>query len=105
MIVFNHGFIEPWVYRSTERYIAYVDGFARSGYIVFRSDYRGHGSSEGVARGAYGSPDYTIDVLNAVAALKAYPDADAERIGMWAIRWAAISPCALWLSIPISKPA
>lgn len=83
VIVFNHGFIEPSVYRSTERYIAYVDGFARSGYIVFRPDYRGHGSSEGVARGAYGSPDYTVDVLNAVAALKAYPEADAARIGMW----------------------
>ncbi len=83
VIVFNHGYIEPSVYRSTERYIAYVDGFARSGYIVFRPDYRGHGSSEGVARGAYGNPGYTIDVLNAVAALKAYPDADANRIGMW----------------------
>lgn len=83
VIIFNHGFIEPEVYRSTERYIAYVDGFARSGYIVFRPDYRGHDRSEGVARGAYGRPDYTIDVLNATAALKAYPDADANRVGMW----------------------
>jgi uncharacterized protein len=83
VIVFNHGFIEPEVYRTTERYIAYVDGFARSGYIVFRPDYRGHGSSEGEARGAYGRPDYTIDVLNAVVALKAFPDADPQRIGMW----------------------
>jgi dipeptidyl aminopeptidase/acylaminoacyl peptidase len=83
VIVFNHGYIEPSVYRTTERYIAYVDGFARSGYIVFRPDYRGHGSSEGEARGAYGRPDYTVDVLNAVAALKAYPDADANRLGMW----------------------
>jgi dipeptidyl aminopeptidase/acylaminoacyl peptidase len=83
VIIFNHGFIEPEVYRATERYIAYVDGFARSGYIVFRPDYRGHDRSEGVARGAYGRPDYTIDVLNATAALKAYPDADPDRIGMW----------------------
>ncbi len=83
VIVFNHGYIPPAAYRTTERYIAYVDGFARSGYIVFRPDYRGHGNSEGEARGAYGSPDYTIDVLNAVAALKAHPDADPGRIGMW----------------------
>jgi dipeptidyl aminopeptidase/acylaminoacyl peptidase len=82
-IVFNHGFIPPDQYRTTERYVAYVDWLARSGYIVFRSDYRGHGDSEGEARGGYGSPDYTVDVLNAVAALKQFPDADPNRIGMW----------------------
>jgi dipeptidyl aminopeptidase/acylaminoacyl peptidase len=83
VIIFNHGYIPPAQYRTTERYIAYVDGFARNGYIVFRSDYRGHGSSEGEASGGYGSPDYTIDVLNAVTSMKNYPEADPERIGMW----------------------
>jgi dienelactone hydrolase len=83
VIVFNHGFIPPAVYRTTERYIAYVDWLARSGYIVLRSDYRGHDQSEGEARGAYGAPDYTVDVLNAVAAMEKYPDADPKRIGMW----------------------
>ncbi len=83
VIVFNHGFIPPAQYRTTERYVAYGDAFARNGYIVFRSDYRGHGNSEGEATGGYGSPAYTIDVLNAVAAIKTYPDADPERIGMW----------------------
>jgi dipeptidyl aminopeptidase/acylaminoacyl peptidase len=83
VIIFNHGFIPPEVYRTTERYVAYVDNLARSGYIVFRSDYRGHDRSEGEARGAYGAPDYTVDVLNAVAAMKRYPAANPERIGMW----------------------
>jgi len=83
VIIFNHGYIPPDVYRTTERYVAYVDGFARNGYIVFRPDYRGHAFSEGEARGAYGYPDYTIDVLNATAALKNYPAADPNRIGMW----------------------
>lgn len=83
VIIFNHGYIPPEVYQTTERYVAYVDGFARSGYIVFRPDYRGHANSEGEARGAYGRPDYVIDVLNALAALKAHPDADPNRIGMW----------------------
>jgi len=83
VIIFNHGYIPPDVYRTTERYVAYVDLIARSGYIVFRSDYRGHDRSEGIARGAYSNPDYTIDVLNAVASMKIYPDADANRIGMW----------------------
>ncbi len=83
VIVFNHGYIPPSQYRTAERYVAYVDAFARNGYIVFRPDYRGHGNSEGEARGGYGAPDYTIDVLNAVASIKRYPDADPNRIGMW----------------------
>lgn len=82
-IIFNHGYIPPEVYRSTERYIAYTDGFARNGYVVFRPDYRGHGFSEGEARGAYSSPNYTIDVLNALAAVKQHPAVDTGRIGMW----------------------
>jgi len=40
VIMFNHGYIEPEKYRSTERYMDYVDYFAKNGYIVFRSDYR-----------------------------------------------------------------
>jgi dipeptidyl aminopeptidase/acylaminoacyl peptidase len=82
-IVFNHGYIPPEAYRSTERYIAYVDGLARSGYIVYRIDYRGHDRSDGDATGAYGDPGYIVDVLNAVSALKSFPQADAQRIGMW----------------------
>jgi uncharacterized protein len=82
-IIFNHGFIPPAQYRTTERYVAYVDAIARSGYIVFKSDYRGHGSSEGTPEGGYGTPGYTDDVLNALASVKAYKDADPNRIGMW----------------------
>jgi dipeptidyl aminopeptidase/acylaminoacyl peptidase len=83
VIIFNHGYIPPDIYRSTERYKHYVEGFAQNGYIVFRSDYRGHGNSEGDAVGAYSSPAYTIDVLNGLEAVKSYPDADPQRIGMW----------------------
>lgn len=82
-IVFNHGYISPEVYRSTERYIAYVDSLARSGYIVYRIDYRGHDRSDGEATGAYGHPGYLVDVLNAVASLQAFPQVDPDRIGMW----------------------
>jgi dipeptidyl aminopeptidase/acylaminoacyl peptidase len=82
-IVFNHGYIPPDVYRTTERYIAYVDRIASAGYIVYRIDYRGHDRSEGEASGAYGSPGYTIDVLNAVASLKRHPQVNPEKIGMW----------------------
>ncbi len=82
-IVFNHGYIPPDVYRTTERYIAYVDRLASSGYIVFRIDYRGHDQSEGEATGAYGHPGYQIDVMNAVAAIKNYREVNPDKIGMW----------------------
>jgi dipeptidyl aminopeptidase/acylaminoacyl peptidase len=82
-IVFNHGYIPPDVYRTTERYIAYVDSLASHGYIVFRIDYRGHDRSEGSATGAYGNPGYTIDVLNALASVRQFSQADPKRIGMW----------------------
>jgi uncharacterized protein len=83
VIIFNHGYIPPAQYRTTERYVAYQDGFARNGYVTFKPDYRGHGSSEGSPSGAYGSPGYTADVLNALASLARYPDADPQRMGMW----------------------
>ena len=82
-IVFNHGYIPPDVYRTTERYIAYVDEIAKSGYVVFRIDYRGHDASEGEPTGAYGDPGYQIDVLNAVASIKQLPDVNPDKIGMW----------------------
>ncbi len=82
-IVFNHGYIPPDVYRTTERYIAYVDEIAKAGYIVFRIDYRGHDASEGEATGAYGNPGYAIDVMNAVASIKKLPEVNPDKIGMW----------------------
>jgi dipeptidyl aminopeptidase/acylaminoacyl peptidase len=82
-IIFNHGFIPPNIYRTTERYVAYVDAIARSGYVVFKPDYRGHGNSEGEATGGYASPAYTVDVLNALASVKKLPEVDPNRIGMW----------------------
>ena len=82
-IVFNHGYIPPTQYRTTERYIAYVDWLARSGYVVFRIDYRGNDQSEGKPTGAYGDPGYTVDVLNAVASIKRYSQVNPQKIGMW----------------------
>lgn len=91
VIIFNHGYIPPEVYKTTERYTAYVDAFARDGYIVFKPDYRGNGSSEGKPEGAYYSPAYATDVLNALSSVKQLTDpvskkgliADPNRIGMW----------------------
>lgn len=85
VIVFNHGYIPPAEYRTTERYTAYVDTIARHGYIVFKPDYRGFGNSAGgsVVGGGYGTPGYTVEVLNAITSLKANENADPNRIGIW----------------------
>ncbi|MFC4425143.1 alpha/beta hydrolase family protein [Deinococcus navajonensis] len=82
-IVFNHGYIPPNEYRTTERYVAYQDAFARSGFVTLKSDYRGHGASEGEALGAYYTPGYTTDVMNALGSLKQDKRVNAARIGMW----------------------
>ena len=76
-IVFNHGYIPPDVYRTTERYAAYVNYLARSGFVVFKIDYRGHGNSEGYPSGSYFSPGYTID---SIAALKSLQMLDSKVI-------------------------
>lgn len=83
VIIFNHGYIPPQIYQTTEEYQPHIDTYARHEYIVLRPDYRGHGNSEGEARGAYGWPDYTVDVLNALASIKRFAEADANRVGMW----------------------
>lgn len=83
VIIFNHGYIPPKEYQTTERYLAYTDAFSRNGYIVLKPDLRGHGDSEGQAVGGYGSNAYTIDVLNAVSSIKKYKDANQSKIGMW----------------------
>ncbi|MFW8625709.1 alpha/beta hydrolase family protein [Deinococcus sp. ME38] len=82
-IVFNHGYIPPAEYRTTERYVAYQDAFARAGFVTLKSDYRGHGSSEGEARGGYNDPGYTVDVLNAAASLRRDPRVNPDRLGLW----------------------
>ncbi len=83
VIIFNHGYIAPEAYKTTERYVAYVDALARSGYIVFKPDYRGHGNSEGQPEGAYYSPAYATDVLNALSSVKKYKSANPSKIAMW----------------------
>lgn len=83
VIVLNHGYIIPGRYTPDGNYVAYSDAFARAGYIVFKPDYRGNGNSEGEPTGAYFSPDYIIDDLNAISSIKKYKDVNPSKIGVW----------------------
>jgi uncharacterized protein len=82
-IIFVHGYIPPPQYETTDNYEAYVDYLARSGFVVFKIDLRGHGDSEGEATGAYYSSDYIVDTLNARAALQTTDFVDPTAIGFW----------------------
>jgi len=82
-IVFNHGYIPPTQYVTTESYVAYVDYLARNGFVVFKIDYRGNGNSQGDASGSYFSSAYTIDAISALKSLQKFEKVNPKRIGMW----------------------
>ncbi len=82
-IVFNHGYIPPHQYQTTERYVAYVDNLAQNGFVVFKIDLRGHGDSEGIPNGTYFSNGYTADAINALKSLQEFEHVNPDRIGMW----------------------
>jgi uncharacterized protein len=82
-ILFLHGYIPPDTYITTRDYVASQDGLARSGFVTFKPDMRGHGRSEGEASGAHFSETYIIDSLNAFSAMENDALINADRIGVW----------------------
>ena len=82
-IIFIHGYIPPAQYSTRERYVSHVDYLAKNGFVVFKIDLRGHGSSEGEPSGAYYSSDYIVDVLSARAALQNADFVHPNKIGLW----------------------
>ena len=83
VIIFNHGYIPPAEYRTNEKYVSYFDRLVLAGYAVVKSDYRGHGESEGEAEGGYGSDAYSRDIRNLVATIRSDSRINPERVGMW----------------------
>ena len=83
VILFLHGFIPPDTYVTTADYVASQDGLARSGFVTYKPDLRGHGRSEGTASGAHFSEAYVVDTLNAFSALENFAEVDPDRIGVW----------------------
>ncbi len=86
VIIFNHGYLAPQTYQtnpSVGQYASYYPKISEAGFIVLKPDYRGNGNSQGQPEGAYYSPAYATDVLNAVSSIKQYKDANPNKIGMW----------------------
>ncbi len=82
-LILLHGYIRPETYATTANYVATQDGLARSGFVTYKPDLRGHGTSEGIATGAHFSETYIVDTLNAISALENYEEVDPNRIGLW----------------------
>lgn len=82
-IIFIHGYIPPQQYVTTRNYYDYVDYLAKNGFVVFKIDLRGHGTSEGEPGGAYYSSDYIFDTLSAYTALQQFQTVNPNRIGLW----------------------
>jgi dipeptidyl aminopeptidase/acylaminoacyl peptidase len=83
VIILNHGYVTPEKYTPDGNYILYADAFAKNGYLVFKPNYRGNGKSEGSPTSTYFSPDYTVDDLNAITAIKEFAETDPTKIGIW----------------------
>ncbi len=82
-INFIHGHLDEASYTPTERYVQYQDAFARSGYVTFKPDLRGHGKSEGEPVQSNFSPGYVSDALNSLATLQKMPQVNPKKIGIW----------------------
>jgi len=83
-IIFIHGYLPPESYQTSGvAYSDYVDYLARSGFVVFKIDLRGHGNSEGEPGGGYYGSDYVSDILHAYSALQNSDFVNPTSIGLW----------------------
>lgn len=85
ILILNHGYIDPDVYKNGQGLKREQDFFARNGYVVLHSDYRNHAFSDldpqNEIRPRSG---YVEDVINAIGAVKKsdLSTLDKENIGM-----------------------
>lgn len=83
VILFNHGYIPPASYATESSYFVMVAPLAQAGYIVFKPDYRGNGSSQGTPSQPYISPVYITDSMNALSSIEKEKDVNPQRIGVF----------------------
>ncbi|QZY28699.1 alpha/beta hydrolase family protein [Nocardioides coralli] len=82
-VVLNHGYIEPSVYQPGQGLAREQDALARAGFVVLHTDYRGHAASDPAGEAERSARiGYAADAINAVAALRALPYVDDDRLAM-----------------------
>ncbi len=87
LVILNHGYIDPAVYTNGRGLKREQDYFARHGFAVLHSDYRGHAFSNPSPdeRNVYDAGlEYSMDSVNAIKALKEanISSIDLNHIGM-----------------------
>ncbi|HSE07084.1 MAG TPA: alpha/beta fold hydrolase [Nocardioidaceae bacterium] len=85
VLVLAHGYIDPDVYVTGQGLRREQDWLARAGYVVLHVDYRNHAGSDGDPRADKRLRlDYTVDVINAVKAVRrsGLRFVDPERVGL-----------------------
>ncbi len=81
VVILNHGYFKPSVYKPGDGTNFAADAFARRGYLTLASDYRCYGGSQCASNPLH--VGYAIDVLNLIALLPTLSYADAARVGIW----------------------
>lgn len=81
LVVFNRGYVDPVEYQIDRQYTRYMGYFAKAGFAVFKSDYRGIGESEGEIDSVVSSANAT-DVLNGIASLRQFRHSRSSRESM-----------------------
>ena len=78
--IFNHGYFPFDQYDTGYDTLREVRYMANAGYLAIAPDYRNYAGSD--AGDHIFEPGYVYDVRNLIEALKEFPEADADRIGM-----------------------
>lgn len=79
VIVMAHGFggLKDWGLQP------FAQRFVQAGFAVVRFDYRGFGKSGGQPRNVVDGKAHVQDWLAAIDAIKARPEVDGQRLGIW----------------------
>lgn len=79
VILMAHGFgaLKDWGLKP------FAERFVQAGFAVVRFDYRGFGKSGGQPRNVVDGKAHVKDWLAAIDAIKARPEVDGQRLGIW----------------------
>jgi dipeptidyl aminopeptidase/acylaminoacyl peptidase len=88
VVLVNHGYVDPAVYRTLTYTTRYADALARAGFLAIHSNFRGYGASDdGPNEFRTG---FTADVLNLAALVRRLGGeegplqlADPSAVGLW----------------------
>lgn len=84
VLILDHGYIDPKSYSTENSYRTTFNTYAsQENFIVIKPDYRANGQSEGDRNNKLNRISYAIDVLNLIASVKYFENADPEKIVLW----------------------